>query len=423
MNVATDIRPEIEKAARSWSVALMVHRFPIISETFVATLAANLIPHLGDLRILATAGEIAPTPHHALVAQAGLLDRLHVSERRGRIDPRRMWAIADEAPGKRAKLLALAALDVAAPREKLALTRMMSKQPMFDVVHCQFGYEGLAALRHRRFGTLRTRALVCHLRGSDITRHVRENGRDVYDDLFREAELFIANCDFFRQTAIELGCPPDKIVVVGSPIDTDFFAPPETPRAPLVDRPLKLVAVGRLVDKKGFGDAIEAMGQLGDLDVRLDILGEGPLRPNFEARIAALGLQDRVHLHGAATADQIRAALHTADIGLAPSVRAADGDADAPVNTLKEAMATELPVIATEHGGIPELVIPDENGALVPERDPDALAAAIRDLAQRPDAWSALGRAGRIKVIEDYSRERVVHKTLSAYDKALSRVD
>ena len=212
--------------AGSWRVALMVHRFPVISETFVATLAATLLPHVRDLRLLATAGAAMPAPHHPVVTEAGLMDRLHLSPRSGRLDPRRTWAIGREAPGKRAKLMGLAALDAFAPREKMALTRMMAQQPALDVVHCQFGYEGLAALRHRRFGTLRTRALVTHFRGSDITRHVRENGEDVYADLMREGDYFIANCGYFRRRAIALGCDPARIAVVGSPIDTDRFAPP-----------------------------------------------------------------------------------------------------------------------------------------------------------------------------------------------------
>lgn len=401
-----------------WSVALMVHHFPVISETFVATLAASLIPRVADLRLLATAGTPEPEPHHPIVERARLMGRLRVARRAGRIDPRDMWRLGGP-PARRAGLMALAAADIAVGRERLALTRMLSREPAFDVVHCQFGYEGLAALRHRRMGTLRTRALVTHFRGSDITRHVRESGRDVYAGLFGAGDGFIANCAFFRRTAIELGCPPERISVVGSPIDTARFAPPARPRPTYEDRPLRLVAVGRLVDKKGFGDAVDAMALLDGLDATLDILGEGPLRADLERRIACAGLGGRVTLHGAATSDRILAALHAADIALAPSVRAADGDADAPVNTLKEAMATALPVIATDHGGIPELVIPHENGALVPERDPAAIARAIRDLAARPADWPRMGTAGRARVVEEYGLDRVADKTLAAYAAAL----
>ena len=403
-----------------WSVALMVQHFPVISETFVATLAASLIPRVADLRLLATAAAPAPGPHHPIVERAGLMGRLSVARRAGRIDPRDMWRLGGP-PARRAALMTMAAADLVVGRDRLALTRMLSREPMFDVVHCQFGYEGLTALRHRRMGTLRARALVTHFRGSDITRYVSRRGEGVYAALFAEGDGFVANCEHFRRTAIDLGCPPDRISVVGSPIDTERFAPPLSPRAPFEGRTLRLVAVGRLVEKKGFDDAVDAMAMLGDLDAALDILGEGPLRPDLERRIARAGLGGRVTLRGAATSDQVLAALHAADIALAPSVRAEDGDADAPVNTLKEAMATALPVIATRHGGIPELVIPDENGSLVPERDPAALAHAIRDLARRPGDWPRMGAAGRAKVVAEFGLEGVADRTLAAYAAALDR--
>jgi colanic acid/amylovoran biosynthesis glycosyltransferase len=414
---------DVPPGADRWSVALIVHHFPIISETFVATLAAELVPRVGDLRILATDGAAAPGPHHPVVARAGLLDRLHLSRKEGRLDLVRMARLVRSAGGPRLKLAAMGAAGAVAPPARTALMRMLVAQPDFDVVHCQFGYEGLAVLRHRRLGILRTRALVCHLRGSDITKFVREKGEDVYDGLFAEAEVLIANCEHFRQRAIALGAAPDKVVVVGSPIDTERFAPPVAPREPYGDRPLRLVAVGRLVGKKGFEDAVAAMARLDGLDATLDILGEGPLRAPIEAMIAELGLEGRVCLHGAATSDQVLAALHRADVALAPSVTAETGDADAPVNTLKEAMATELPVIATEHGGIPELVLPGVNGMLVPERDADALAAAIRDMAGRSESWPEMGARGRAKVIEDYGLEPVARKTLAAYSKALRGKD
>jgi colanic acid/amylovoran biosynthesis glycosyltransferase len=297
---------------------------------------------------------------------------------------------------------------------------MFLEQQPFDVFHAQFGTEGLSALRFRRLRALRTKALVVHLRGWDISSFVDKRSSDVYDRLFREADLMIANCAHFRHRAISLGCPPEKIVVIGSPIDTDRFAPPPS-REPLDGRDARLVAVGRLVEKKGFADAIDAVAILiaEGRKVRLDVIGEGGTRADLETRIARHGLGDRVTLHGAATSAQVLAALHRADIALAPSVTASSGDSDGPVNTAKEAMATGLPIIATRHGGIPELVIPGENGDLVPERDPVALAAAIARMIDNWCSWEALGRAGRRKVVTDYGQDSIIAKTLSAYRTSL----
>lgn len=392
-------------------VALLVHRFPVVSETFVIRLAADLMGAGHDLRVLASDPDAAPEDTvHALVEEAGLEARTHRARRGGRIPARRFLELA------RPRTAALLAAGQAVAPGRLAVTRMMAAQPPLDVVHAQFATLGLLALRHRRYGTLRARALVVHLRGYDVTRHVRESGRDVYAELFRQAQLFVANSEHFRRAAIALGCPADKAIVVGSPIDTDRFAPPAA-REPFEGRPLRLVAVGRLVEKKGFACAIEAVARLRaeGRDVTLEILGDGPLRAALR-RAAGAG----VTLRGAASAEAVLAALHRADAALAPSVTAADGDQDGPVNTLKEAMATGLPVVGTRHAGIPELV--DEGcGLLVPERDPGALAAAIARLMDAPGEWARLGAAGRRKVVALYDRRSILRATEGAYRTALAQ--
>ena len=406
--------PVTDPAARALRVALLTHRFPVVSETFVIRLAADLAGAGCDLRVLAAGCGTGPKePIHALVREAGLEARTARASLDGRLGLSQALRLARA--GRRAAPLLLAAADRAAARRVTAVARLMVVQPPFDVVHAQFATLGLTAMRHRRYGTLRARALVVHVRGYDITRHVEEHGAGVYADLFRHADLFVANSIHFRDRAIALGCPPEKASVIGSPIDTDLFSPPPG-REPLERRPARLVAVGRLVEKKGFADAIDAAARLRaeGRDVRLDILGDGPLRADLERRAG-----EGVRLLGAASSDRILAALHCADVALAPSVTAADGDQDGPLNTLKEAMATGLPVVATRHGGIPELVEHGASGLLVPERDPQALARAIARLLDAPDDRASLGAAGRRRVVQIYNRRVILSATLDAYRRAL----
>lgn len=375
-------------------VGFLVHDFPVYSETFVAELADSLIEAGCQLEILA------------------LLGRSHTPAGWPHLEPLTHRPIfMPQFPGM---------LGFATDFARQAV--MLRRRPRYDVVHCQFATVGLSAHLHARAGTLRTRALVVHLRGYDVTKFVQERGAGIYSTLFQKADLFIANCAHFRERAVALGCPGDKIVVIGSPIDTDLFAPPLA-REPRGERSTRLVAVGRLVEKKGFADAIAAVALLRNAghEVRLDILGGGPLQEQLSAQVARLGLADVVELHGPASREQVIAALHAADIALAPSVTAESGDEDAAVNTAKEAMATGLPVVGTRHGGIPELVIPGENGELVPERDPPALAAAIVRLMDDPALRPIYGAAGRRKVVTEYNREAILRRTLEAYDLALAR--
>jgi colanic acid/amylovoran biosynthesis glycosyltransferase len=401
-------------------VGLVVYRFPVVSETFVARLGADLLEAGHDVRILAIGPAEPDGPVHDVVTMTGLDQRVSHASGHAPLSRATLWRIARTSPAHAIGALGLSAIDRLAPR-RLPEARMWAAEAPFDIVHAQFGWAGLAAARQRRWGILRTRALVVHFRGQDITTFVDEHGKGIYARLFREADRFIANSAHFRDRAISLGCPPEKIRVIGSPIDTDFFAPPACARA-RGDGPLRLVAVGRLVEKKGFADAIAALGLLREAGhaATLRIVGDGPLRGQLVRQANDRGLGDAVRFTGAATRAEVRDALHAAHIMLAPSVRSASGDEDAAVNTLKEALATEMPVVATRHGGIPELVLPGENGLLVPERDPRALAEAIAELASHPESWPKLGKAGRKKVIQEYGRGVILIETIDTYLDALS---
>jgi glycosyltransferase involved in cell wall biosynthesis len=172
-----------------------------------------------------------------------------------------------------------------------------------------------------------------------------------------------------------------------------------------------VVAIGRLVSKKGFGDLIEAAGRLAGTAPleRLAIAGDGPLRDELEARIARLGLDGTAALVDAWGADGVRPLLESADVLAMPSVIAPDGDRDAMPVVVKEALAMEIPVVCTDEVGLPELVRP-EWGRLVPTHDPEALAAAIGELlALAPERRARMGAAGRTFVLErcDLRRETV----------------
>jgi glycosyltransferase involved in cell wall biosynthesis len=158
-----------------------------------------------------------------------------------------------------------------------------------------------------------------------------------------------------------------------------------------------VIAIGRLVEKKGFGDLIEAAALLArraPLD-RVRILGEGPLRGELEALIAARGLEGVVELIGSRPPEEVRAALETADLLAMPCVVAPDGDRDSMPVVVKEALAMEIPVVATDEVGLPEVVRPGW-GRLVPPADPAALADAIAEvLALEPAERARMGEAGR----------------------------
>jgi glycosyltransferase involved in cell wall biosynthesis len=172
-----------------------------------------------------------------------------------------------------------------------------------------------------------------------------------------------------------------------------------------------VVAVGRLVEKKGFGDL--AAAALALPEVRFTIAGDGPLESDLRERA-----EGRVELLGAQSPEQVRELLEGADLLAMPCVVAANGDRDSMPVVVKEALAMEVPVVATDEVGLPELVRP-EWGRLVPPGDPEALAAAIRELlALTVEERAAMGRAGRAHVLEMASVRRETEKLAELFATA-----
>lgn len=163
-----------------------------------------------------------------------------------------------------------------------------------------------------------------------------------------------------------------------------------------------VAAVGRLAEKKGFEGLLRAAALLGrraPLDAVV-IAGDGPLRGRLESLVTELGLEGVAELRGALPPDGVRELLESADLLAMPSVIAADGDRDSMPVVVKEALAMEVPVVASDEVGLPELVRP-EFGRLVPPGDAESLAGAIEQLLALPAAErAAMGRAGRAFVLE-----------------------
>jgi colanic acid/amylovoran biosynthesis glycosyltransferase len=270
----------------------------------------------------------------------------------------------------------------------------------YDICYCPFAQDARKSLGLRRIGVL-TGKLVVGLRGSDITRYVTQRGERVYRRLFREGDLFLPVCEAFARRILALGCSPDKVVVHHTGVNLNRF--PYRPRRPGNEARLRLITVGRLVEKKGIEYGLRAVRQLVDdgLNLSYTVIGNGPLKEKLEGEVQAMKLGPWVSLTGWQTHRQVQQALEGADMLLAPCVRAANGDEEGIPNVLREAMAAGVPVISTYHSGIPELIEDGISGYLVPERDPGAIAERVRRLAVNSGEWLPMIAAARKKVEED----------------------
>jgi glycosyltransferase involved in cell wall biosynthesis len=149
---------------------------------------------------------------------------------------------------------------------------------------------------------------------------------------------------------------------------------------------LQILAVGRLVEQKGFADLLQACHLLQQRQVpfHCGIIGDGHLAADLQKLIAHYGLGQAVSLRGTLPQSEVFQAYQQATVFCAPSIVAHDGNRDGIPNVILEAMSQGLPVVASEVSGIPEVVRPLQTGWLVPPQDPEALAAALQEIQQRP---------------------------------------
>lgn len=232
----------------------------------------------------------------------------------------------------------------------------------------------------------------------------------------RRAAVSVTVCDYNRRWIEEQWPGAGRLAVVPCGVDTGSF----TRRLPYPADAFHVVAVGRLVPKKGFSDLVEACAALRGQkpDFRCTLAGDGPLRAELSDAVERHGLSGQVSLVGSLPPRDVRALLETASVLCLPAVVAADGDRDSQPLVLKEAMSMEIPVVATRAVGIPEIV-DDRVGRLVPPSDPAALAAALAELARVPaPERTALGAAGRSRVVEGFSLDGQVSGLLSAWEQA-----
>src|SRR6266581_3239893 len=186
----------------------------------------------------------------------------------------------------------------------------------------------------------------------------------------------------------------------------------EFERANFSSTPPLIIAVGRLIAKKGFAELIRAcvlLTERGKL-FRCEIIGEGPLENELQAQIAQLNLQNRFVLSGAKPQREVRQHLAAASVFVLPSVLDPEGGMDNLPTVIMEAMATGLPVVSTGIGGIPEMVIDNETGFLVSPGDATALADAIDKLISDAVLAQKMGRVGYERAQKLFSIERNVRE-------------
>jgi colanic acid/amylovoran biosynthesis glycosyltransferase len=291
------------------------------------------------------------------------------------------------------------------------------------LVHAHFGPDGLLALPlARALGV----PLVTTLHGYDVslaTARLLGSGSLSWARyalfrrrLFAGGALFLAVSEALRARALAVGFPPERTIVHRNGIDLARFRPTGGRLEPGL-----ILHVGRLVEKKGTGLLLRALAELRRerTDARLVVLGDGPLRPRLIAQAMALGIADHVRFLGSRPSAEVASWMERAWLLAAPSVTAGDGDAEGLPTVIVEAAASGLPVVGSDHSGIPEAIVDGETGYVVPEGEVAPLAARIADLLDSPRLRTIMGLESRVLAEARFGRIRQGQRLEAHYDRLL----
>lgn len=290
----------------------------------------------------------------------------------------------------------------------------------FDVVHAHFWMSGLASAEAARASgapVLQT----FHALGTVKRRHqgVRDTSPGtriaLERRLCRTVDRVIATCSDEVAELRALGLPPWRASVIPCGVDTDAFRPVRAPGRRRRDDRQRLLVIGRLVERKGVGNVIEALAALPGVELMVaggpaeEFLDTDPEVTRLRALAERHGVADRVRFLGSVSRPDVPALMASADVVVAVPWYEPFGIV--PV----EAMACGRPVVGSAVGGLLDTVVPGVTGELVPPRRPDLLAPVLADLLADPERRTAYGRAGRARAVETYQWRQVAAATEDVY--------
>jgi len=406
-------------------IAFIVSRFPSLSETFVLNQITGLIDRGHEVEIFASHRADLSKVHgdvqkYDLLAKTCFLDVPSSKIRRLLQAIPLLVKNLIKYPGTTFKAINFFRFGKRAISFRLLfeVKPFLGKEP-FDVIHCHFGPNGVLGVSLREVGAIKG-AIVTSFHGYDVNISQKTKG---YSQLFKHGDLFTVNTDFTKGRVIDLGCAREKIVKLPVGLDMEKFV--FKSRGINAGETVRIITVGRLVEKKGIEYSIKAIDKVlrshPDWNILYEIAGDGPLGENLNNCIRKLGIENQVRLLGSCDQNEVRDLYQEAHIFILSSVTSKNGDREGQALVLQEAQAVGLPVLSTLHNGIPEGVLDGESGFLVPERDVDALAERLEYLINNPGIWPEMGQKGRKFVEERFDIEKLNNSLVTIYETLIAK--
>ena len=287
-----------------------------------------------------------------------------------------------------------------------------------DLMHIYFGHTGVHLLP---FIERWHKPCVVSFHGADVAqkKDIRDYGPKLRN-LFEAVPLVLARSKSLAERLLTLGCPPERLRINRTGVPLHEF--PFVRRDPPQNGRWRFMQACRLIPKKGVATSLCAFAifQKEFPNAELVIAGKGPLQSHLEELAEELGVSGKVHFRGFLSQAELLELYATSHFFLHPSETPPDQNQEGIPNSILEAMATGLAVLATRHGGIPEAVEDGRSGFLVEERDFEALATVMKTIVRSPLAFREMGALASESVAANFEQREQIRQLETHYDEAVA---
>lgn len=404
-------------------IAFIIGAFPTLSETFILNQITGLLDLGCAIEIFAQTNP-KDKKIHSDIEKYQLMDKVHYFDmphnKSMRVSKAIFLIIKNfyKSPLKILKSLNIFKYGKTALSLKLLYLLIPFLDKNFDVIYCHFGTNGIYGTYLKEIGI--NGKLVTTFHGYDMSGFIKSNSNNVYKKLFLNGDLLLPISDYWKKKLIRLGCSDKKIIVHRMGINLEKFKFSE--RRKRSGEPIKILTIGRLVEKKGHKYIIKTIAEIikKHRNIEYIIAGDGPFGSKLEDLISELRIKGYIKFLGVVDQNEVLKLYKQAHIFALPSITANNGDQEGIPVVLMEAQAAGLPIISTFHTGIPEAVVDGKSGFLVPEKDVDALTEKLEYLIEHPEIWPDMGQYGRKFVEEHYDINKLNQRLVKIYNVLLN---
>jgi len=406
-------------------IAIVLHTFPVVSETFIVNQICSLIDNNHEVTIFAL-NKGDKTIIHQNIKKYNLLDKVKYYNRIPSNKPKRysyFFKTFFQFVFSRNLLQIFKTVNVfkfgfkALNLQHFYRNQWFLRKNEFDVIHCHFAQLGLFISKLKRDGFLNNEKLITSFHGVDISPNKIKKYQKNYKVLFEYMNVCTYNSKYSFQILQQINSNYLGYKFLPEGLDTNLFKPHYKKRH---DDKVNILFCGRLVSFKGPDIAVEIIKRLikSELEIRLTIIGNGEMFDSLKETIIENNLQNFIFLKGSLSQENIIDAMDQSDVFLLPGIVDSNGRAENQGLVIQEAQSMELPVVVSDAGGMKYGIVNNKTGFAVKSKDIDAFVEKIETLITNNVLRDEMGKEARAYVVKKFDNAVLYNKLVHFYKNA-----